>query len=286
MDPRLERLQREIASALAGLLPDGLLATRAREVVPRRNPGTSISDLHRNNQGVWTCRGRRKAASNGSYMEAARPGVGCRRFRLYAAWQESAAGRPSSRSSFGESAGQRLGQRSQPWMRLCRAAKQSSDRAARFWIIPFLGPLSIDQWRKFHLVHGLHHVKQIRRLRSEFGNGSAKPDRAQKQKERWSITPALDFNSGIFLLIHRGQSWARQLSARLPECRQVSAWPRPETFAFGDLLLVLRVLFVPVGRITQSDCRHRRTWQPRESGIRVVLRRARASANQLVAFAS
>ena len=31
---------------------------------------------------------------------------------------------------------------------------------------PILGPLTAQQWRKFHLVHGLHHVKQIRRLRS------------------------------------------------------------------------------------------------------------------------
>ena len=30
---------------------------------------------------------------------------------------------------------------------------------------PILGPLTAGQWRKFHLVHGLHHVKQIRRLR-------------------------------------------------------------------------------------------------------------------------
>jgi uncharacterized protein DUF1569 len=30
---------------------------------------------------------------------------------------------------------------------------------------PILGPLTANQWRKFHLVHGLHHVKQIRRLR-------------------------------------------------------------------------------------------------------------------------
>jgi hypothetical protein len=28
-----------------------------------------------------------------------------------------------------------------------------------------LGPLTAGQWRKFHLLHGLHHVKQIRRLR-------------------------------------------------------------------------------------------------------------------------
>ena len=32
---------------------------------------------------------------------------------------------------------------------------------------PILGPLSVTQWRKFHLVHGLHHVKQIRALRSD-----------------------------------------------------------------------------------------------------------------------
>ncbi len=32
---------------------------------------------------------------------------------------------------------------------------------------PLLGPLTAAQWRKFHLVHGLHHVKQIRRLREK-----------------------------------------------------------------------------------------------------------------------
>ena len=30
---------------------------------------------------------------------------------------------------------------------------------------PILGPLTGAQWRKFHLVHGLHHLAQIRRLR-------------------------------------------------------------------------------------------------------------------------
>jgi len=30
---------------------------------------------------------------------------------------------------------------------------------------PVLGPLSVQQWRKFHLVHGLHHVGQIQKLR-------------------------------------------------------------------------------------------------------------------------
>ena len=30
---------------------------------------------------------------------------------------------------------------------------------------PILGPLTAAQWRKFHLVHGLHHEKQLLRLR-------------------------------------------------------------------------------------------------------------------------
>ncbi len=30
-----------------------------------------------------------------------------------------------------------------------------------------LGPLSTEQWRRFHLVHGRHHIKQIRAIRLE-----------------------------------------------------------------------------------------------------------------------
>lgn len=30
---------------------------------------------------------------------------------------------------------------------------------------PILGPLTAGEWRKFHLVHGRHHIKQIHRLK-------------------------------------------------------------------------------------------------------------------------
>jgi hypothetical protein len=30
-----------------------------------------------------------------------------------------------------------------------------------------MGPLSPQQWRKFHLVHGEHHIKQIRKIRQD-----------------------------------------------------------------------------------------------------------------------
>jgi len=36
---------------------------------------------------------------------------------------------------------------------------------------PVLGPLTGTQWRKFHLVHGRHHTKQLRRLRDGMNLG-------------------------------------------------------------------------------------------------------------------
>ncbi|MFZ0277128.1 MAG: DUF1569 domain-containing protein [Candidatus Sulfotelmatobacter sp.] len=38
-------------------------------------------------------------------------------------------------------------------------------RRSRLLDHPILGPLSAAQWRKFHFVHGQHHVKQLLRLR-------------------------------------------------------------------------------------------------------------------------
>ena len=32
---------------------------------------------------------------------------------------------------------------------------------------PILGPLTATEWRKFHLVHGMHHHKQLMRLREK-----------------------------------------------------------------------------------------------------------------------
>jgi hypothetical protein len=37
---------------------------------------------------------------------------------------------------------------------------------------PVLSPLTAGQWRKFHLVHGRHHAKQLRRLRDQASAGT------------------------------------------------------------------------------------------------------------------
>jgi hypothetical protein len=38
-------------------------------------------------------------------------------------------------------------------------------RRSRLLDHPILGPLTASQWRRFHLVHGRHHIKQLRALR-------------------------------------------------------------------------------------------------------------------------
>ena len=34
----------------------------------------------------------------------------------------------------------------------------------RVAVHPFLGPLRVDQWRRFHAVHGSHHLNQLREV--------------------------------------------------------------------------------------------------------------------------
>lgn len=40
-------------------------------------------------------------------------------------------------------------------------------RRVRLLDHPILGPFTALQWRKFHLLHGLHHIRQILRLRED-----------------------------------------------------------------------------------------------------------------------
>lgn len=42
---------------------------------------------------------------------------------------------------------------------------------------PILGPLTAAQWRKFHWIHGHHHIKQILKLREHAGSEGPSPDR-------------------------------------------------------------------------------------------------------------
>ena len=52
--------------------------------------------------------------------------------------------------------------------RMDAAIRESETRFGKHGLLadhPALGPLTAAEWRKFHLVHGMHHAKQILRLR-------------------------------------------------------------------------------------------------------------------------
>ena len=52
---------------------------------------------------------------------------------------------------------------------IIRQCEEKLGRGTKLLDHPILGPLTASEWRKFHLVHGLHHGKQIRRLRERAG---------------------------------------------------------------------------------------------------------------------
>jgi hypothetical protein len=53
---------------------------------------------------------------------------------------------------------------------------------------PILGSLTARQWRKFHLLHGRHHIKQIQRLRQGSRGSDAarlRPQDAARKQNPW-----------------------------------------------------------------------------------------------------
>ena len=62
--------------------------------------------------------------------------------------------------------GQQLGDLHAPGNRrhghACSIACRRKFGMERVAVHPFLGPLRVDQWRRFHVVHGLHHLAQLR----------------------------------------------------------------------------------------------------------------------------
>lgn len=55
---------------------------------------------------------------------------------------------------------------------LIARCEQKFGRRGRLLDHPILGPLTGEQWRRFHLVHGRHHVKQLRVLQRMAVGGS------------------------------------------------------------------------------------------------------------------
>lgn len=170
MDPRLEKLRRQIASASEGLSPEQLI---------RHLPGKwSVAEILEHLYLTYT--GTIKGC--GRLLEAGKP------LATKSTWKQRTQAFIVVTLGYmptGRDAPDRARPHGTPPEKVTAEIASAlsemdhllTDCASRFgpqaklMDHPLLGPFSIQQWRKFHLVHGLHHVKQICRLRAEINAG-------------------------------------------------------------------------------------------------------------------
>ena len=164
MDPRLQRLQEKIEAAIAGL---------------------SGEQLNRRPQGKWcasevlehlyltytgTIKGFERASEASDPPATAQSWAQWRRTLVVVHLGYMPAGRESPavarpRGLPPEKVRAEIATRiSEMDKRIVRCEEKFGSRQ-KLLDHPILGPLNGAEWRKFHLVHGLHHVKQLWRLR-------------------------------------------------------------------------------------------------------------------------
>ena len=164
MDPHLERLQKELVSAVTGLTaeqwtshpPGKWCAAEILEHLYLTYTG-SIKGFHRvadaqkphTTGPTWAQRRRKFVVLGLSYLPSGREAPQFTRPR----------GAP--RENVVAEIGLKIAEMDDV---IARCEERLGKRTALL-DHPILGPLTGAQWRKFHLVHGLHHVKQIHRLR-------------------------------------------------------------------------------------------------------------------------
>ena len=166
VDPHLRRLQEEIAAAVAGLSPE---------------------QLHRHPPGKWctaeilehlyltytgTLKGFERVVQAGKPLGTTQTWKQRGQTLVVVAFRYLPSGREAPavarpRGLPPETVLAEIGQKiSEMDDNLARCEEQFGSRR-KLLDHPILGPLTATQWRKFHLVHGLHHVKQIRHLREQ-----------------------------------------------------------------------------------------------------------------------
>jgi len=171
MDPYLGKLQREIASAAASLSPEHL---------SWRHPGKwSVAEILEHLYLSYT--GTSKGLSR--VLDAGRP------LATALTWKQRAQAfvvvglghMPSGREAPSVTRPRGLAPEKVVTELAAKLAEMDEIMAhceekfgARIKLLdhPILGPGSLAQWRKFQLVHGRHHIKQIYRLRKEMGSRS------------------------------------------------------------------------------------------------------------------
>ena len=165
MDPRLNRLQQEIASAVAGMSAEQLWAH-----VPGKWCASEILE-HLYLTYTGTVKGFQRVAEAGKPLTATSPTWTQRgRTLVVVGFGHLPSGResPTAVRPHGlppDKVLAEIGLKIVEMDDVIARCEEKFGSRSRLLDHPALGPLTAKQWRKFHLVHGLHHVRQIWRLR-------------------------------------------------------------------------------------------------------------------------
>jgi hypothetical protein len=162
VDPGLQTLQRELASAVAGLSPEQLAwhppqkwcIAEVLEYLYLTYTGTMKGFERFMSAGKpcasnWSNRGRALLVLGFGYLPSGREAPQFARPR----------GLPP------EKVLAEIGPKIAEMDAMIARCQQQFGKNEKLLDHVFLGPLTAAQWRKFHLVHGRHHLKQIRSLR-------------------------------------------------------------------------------------------------------------------------
>jgi len=164
VDPHLQRLQSEIQAAIAGLSAEQF----SRHPPGKWSAGEVLEHLYLSYTG--TIKGFERAVETGSSPATLQTWAQWRRTLVVVHFGYMPSGRQSPAAA--RPRGLQLekvraeisGKISEMDEKIARCEEKFGSRR-KLLDHPILGPLSGAEWRKFHLVHGLHHVKQLRRLR-------------------------------------------------------------------------------------------------------------------------
>ena len=164
MDPHLRKLQDQLSAAISGLTPDQLARTR---------PGKwSIAEIMEHLFLTYT--GTSKGFSR--LLEAGKPlaTAPTMKHRVGSILVVGFGYMPSGRESPPQArprgtASDKVAAEIFPALvemdAIINRCEEKYGATRKVLDHPFLGPFSLAQWRKFHLVHGRHHIKQIQALR-------------------------------------------------------------------------------------------------------------------------
>jgi hypothetical protein len=164
MDPRLERLQQTLESAVAGM--------SAEEMTWRPPAKWSVAEVleHLYLTYTGTVKGFQRVVDAGKPLASPKTWANWRQTFVVVGLGYLPSGREAPpvtrpRGLPTERVLAEIGPKIVEMDAIITTCAQKFGARKKLLDHPVLGPLTAAQWSKFHLIHGLHHVKQIRHLR-------------------------------------------------------------------------------------------------------------------------